>query len=204
MSTGEISAQVERAPGRPRSEEAHRAILNAAIDLFIEQGYEAMSIEGVAARAGVGKTTIYRRWTSKEDLLVAAMNEVVFDVEINDTGILRQDLIRVATNIQTVFASSRAGAVFARMVPHMAADTPLGRAHHDRVLEPRFAHLEEIVQRGIEQGELRPDVDAKLVRALLVGPVLVWMLTRQLTEKGIRKRAEQIVDAILPGLLAQA
>ena len=204
MSTDEVAREVERPPGRPRSEEAHGAILDAAIDQFIEQGYEAMSIEGVAARAGVGKTTIYRRWTSKEDLLIAAMNEVIFDVEIRDTGILRQDLIRVAVNIQKIFSSSRAGAVFARMVPYMAADTPLGRAHHERVLEPRFEHLREIIRLGIERGELRPDVDAELVRVLLVGPVLAWMLTRQLTEKGIRKRAEAIVDAVLPGLLAQS
>ena len=67
-----------RAPGRPRSAQAHRAILDATIELFVESGYEGLSIEGVAARAGVGKTTIYRRWSSKEDLIVDAIGELIF------------------------------------------------------------------------------------------------------------------------------
>ena len=202
MTDEKITREVERPPGRPRSEEAHRAILDAAIDLFIEQGFEALSIEGVAARAGVGKTTIYRRWASKEDLIVAAMNEVIFDVEMTDTGSLREDLVGVAVRMQTIFASSKAGAVFARMVPYMAADTPLGRAHMERVVEPRLAHLQELVARGIQRGELRSDVKPEMVRALMAGPVLMWMLTQQLTQKGIKKRAEELVDTILQGLLA--
>ncbi len=201
MTNEKITREVERPPGRPRSEEAHRAILDAAIDLFIEQGFEALSIEGVAARAGVGKTTIYRRWASKEDLIVAAMNEVIFDVEMTDTGSLREDLVGVAVRMQTIFASSKAGAVFARMVPYMAADTPLGRAHMERVVEPRLAHLQELVARGVQRGELRSDVKPEMVRALMAGPVLMWMLTQQLTQKGIKKRAGELVDTILQGLL---
>lgn len=202
MTNEKITREVERPPGRPRSEEAHRAILDAAIDLFIEQGFEALSIEGVAARAGVGKTTIYRRWESKEDLLIAAMNEVIFDVEVTDTGSLREDLVGVAVNIQKIFSSSKGGPMFARMVPYMVADTPLGRAHHERIIGPRFARLDGIVTRGIGRGELRPDVNPEMVRALMVGPVLMWMLTHQLTQKGIKKRAEELVDTVLQGLLA--
>jgi AcrR family transcriptional regulator len=202
VSSEELTREVERPPGRPRSEEAHRAILDAAIDLFLEQGLEAMSIEGVAAKAGVGKTTIYRRWESKEELIVAAIDEVIFDVEATDTGSLRDDLIDVAVNVQTIFASSKGSRMFARMVPHVVADTPLGRAHHERIIGPRFARLEGIIARGIERGELRPDVNPEMVRALMVGPVLMWMLMHQLTEKGIKKRAVELVDSILPGLLA--
>ena len=197
-----MTREVERPLGRPRSEEAHRAILDAAIDLFLERGLEGMSIEGVAAKAGVGKTTIYRRWGSKEDLIVAAIDEVIFDVQATDTGSLRRDLIDVAVKIQTIFASPKARQMFGRMVPHVVAGTPLGRAHHERIIGPRFARLEGIIAGGIERGELRPDVNPEVVRALVVGPVFVWMLTHQLTEKGIKKRAQELVDSILPGLLA--
>ena len=62
-----------KGPGRPRDPEADRAILEATIEILGEEGYEGLSIEGVAARAGVGKTTIYRRWTSKAELVVAAI-----------------------------------------------------------------------------------------------------------------------------------
>ena len=197
-----MTREVERPPGRPRSEEAHRAILDAAIDLFLERGLEGMSIEGVAAKAGVGKTTIYRRWGSKEDLIVAAIDEVIFDVQATDQGSLRADLIDVAVKVQTIFASPKARQMFGRMVPHVVAGTPLGRAHQERIIGPRFARLDGIVARGIERGELRPDVNSEMVRALMVGPVFVWMLTRQLTEKGIKKRAEELVDTVLQGLLA--
>lgn len=197
-----MTREVERPPGRPRSEEAHRAILDAALELFLEQGLEGMSIEGVAAKAGVGKTTIYRRWESKEDLIVAAIDEVIFDVEATDTGSLRDDLIGMAVKVQTAFASPRARQMFARMVPHVVADTPLGRAHHERIIGPRFARLEGIIARAIERGEMRGDVNPETIRALVVGPVLVWMLMHQLTEKGIEQRAEDLVDSILPGLLA--
>jgi AcrR family transcriptional regulator len=201
VSVGEIVQGAERPQGRPRSERADRAILDAAIDLFIEQGYEAMSIEGVAARAGVGKTTIYRRWASKEDLIVAAIDEVIFDVEPTDSGSVREDLIGTMTRIQTIFTSSNAGPLFGRMMPHLVAGSPLGRAYLERVIGPRFAMLQGVIAAAIERGELRADVDPEMVRALLVGPVVVWMLTHRLTRKGIKKRAEGIVDTILPGLV---
>ena len=191
-----------RAPGRPRSVEADRAILDAALDLFVRQGYEAMSIEGVAAQARVGKTTVYRRWTSKEELIVAAIDELIFDVVPIETGSLRDDLVGLLVSIQTVMTSSRAGAVFPRMAAHVAEGSPLGRAYLERVIEPRFAVLQEIVAGGIERGELPAGTDPELVRALLVGPVLMWKLMRRLTRRGARVRAERIVDTVLAGLIA--
>lgn len=191
-----------RGPGRPRSEEAHRAILTAALDLFVGEGFEGMSMEGIAARAGVGKTTIYRRWASKEDLVVDAIDELVFDVKPPETGSLRHDLVETLVAIQTVMTSSRVGEVFPRMAPHVAGKTPLGRAYLDRVIEPRFAMLQEMLRRAVERGELPDEVDPQLVRALLIGPVLMWKLLGHLARKGARERAERIVDTVLAGLRA--
>jgi AcrR family transcriptional regulator len=191
-----------RAPGRPRSEQAHRAILAAAIDLFVEQGFEAMSMEGVASRAGVGKTTIYRRWSSKEDLIAAAIGELIFDAQPPDTGSLRQDLVEMVVIIQTIMTSEPAGEIFPRMASHVAGKSPLGRAYLERVIEPRFAVLQQMLGRGVERGELPSDVDAQMVRALLVGPVLTWKLLGRLTRQGARERAERIVDTVLAGIRA--
>lgn len=191
---------VARPPGRPRSPEAHRAILDAALDLFVEQGYAMMSMEGIAARAGVGKTTIYRRWPSKEDLIIDAIEELIFDVEPPDTGSLREDMVEMLVIVQTTFTSSRAGEVFPRMAGQVAASSPLGRAYLRRVIEPRFALLKGMIARGVERGELPANVDAELVRALLIGPVILWKLTGRLTRKGARERAERIVDTVLAGL----
>jgi AcrR family transcriptional regulator len=194
--------QPARPAGRPRSAEAHRAILAAAIDLFVELGYEAMSIEGVASRAGVGKTTIYRRWDSKEDLVVDAIDELIFDVEPPDTGAVRGDLVEMLVMVQTIMTSAPAGELFPRMAAHVASGSPLGRAYLERVIAPRFALLQAMLARGVERGELPADVDPELVRALLLGPIILWKLTGALTRRGSRRRAEQIVDTVLGGLLA--
>src|SRR5438067_8052092 len=85
-----------RKPGRPRSARAHRAILAAALALLAEEGFEAMSMEGVAARAGVGKSTIYRRWASKEALLIEAVSSIHAEAPIVDTGNIRDDLLALA------------------------------------------------------------------------------------------------------------
>ena len=191
---------VERPPGRPRSEKAHRAILNAAIDLFVEEGFEGMSVEGVAARAGAGKTTIYRRWSSKEDLVIEAIDELIFDVRPPDTGSVREDLVEMLTTVQTLMTTSRAGEVFPRMAAHVAGASPLGRAYLERIIAPRFALLQGMIARGVERGELPPQVDPELVRALLVGPIILWKLTGALTPRGARGRAEKIVDTVLRGL----
>src|SRR5579859_7686549 len=85
-----------RRPGRPRSALAERAILEATLELLAEVGIEALSIEGVAARAGVGKTTIYRRWESKEELIVAAVRRLQVQAPIVDTGNFRADIQAIA------------------------------------------------------------------------------------------------------------
>jgi AcrR family transcriptional regulator len=204
MSAGEtITEPPSRPPGRPRSPEADRAILDAAIDLFIDEGYEGMTIEGVAARAGVGKTTVYRRWASKEELIVAAIDELIFEVEPLDTGSLRRDLVDLITQLQVVMSSSRAGQVFPRMVPHVAAGTPLGRVYLQRVIAPRFELLRSVLARAADRGEVPADLDPELVRGLLVGPIMIWKLTGRLTRRGARQRAEAIVDTVLRGLGAR-
>jgi AcrR family transcriptional regulator len=174
------------------------------MDLFVEQGYEGMSMEGIAARAGVGKTTVYRRWSSKEDLIVDAIDRLILPMEMPDTGSLREDLVELLVTIQTVMTSSRVGDFFPRMAAHVAAGSPLGRAYLGRVIEPRFAHMRAIIQRGVERGEAPPNVDPEVMRALLAGPILMWKLMGRLTRKGARERAERIVDTVLAGVRARS
>lgn len=189
-----------RPPGRPRSARADRAILDATVDLLVEQGYQGMSIEGVAARAGVGKTTIYRRWRSKEDLVVDAIEELILDVKPKDTGSLRDDLIDLLVQLQTVLTSTRAGEVFPRMLPEIAAASPLGRVWLEKVVQPRFAMIGSMLRRAVDRGELPERVDLEVARAMLVGPLMLWKLMRRLPRRGARERAERIVDGLLGGL----
>ncbi|HTC79900.1 MAG TPA: TetR/AcrR family transcriptional regulator [Acidimicrobiia bacterium] len=193
-----------RRPGRPRSLSAHQAILDAALDLLAAEGYERMTIEAVAARAGVGKTTIYRRWASKEDLIIDAMENLISEVHPPDTGSVRDDLVELLTQMQRVLASSRAGDVFPRMVAEVAAGSALGRAYLQRVIGPRFAMVDSILARGVRRGELSADLDLDVARDLLVGPVVVAKLTGRLTPRAAPQRAAQLVDTLLGGLATSA
>lgn len=193
-------AQEVTGRGRPRSPHAHRAILDAALALFVDEGYEAMSIEGVAARAGVGKATIYRRWSSKEALLIEAIGEVVLDIEPPDTGSLHEDLIAFLVRMQTTMTSTAAGEAFPRMAAEIATASPLGEAYLDQVIAPRLACVDAVVERGIERGELPDGADLTIVRAMLIGPIVLWKMNRQLSRADARSRAEAIVSTLLRGL----
>src|SRR5690348_3843840 len=92
---------VRRGPGRPRSPQADHAILDATISLLSEGGYDALTMEKVAARAGVGKATVYRRWGSKVDLAVDALRASIAEVEVPSCGSLRDDLIGYVSGMIT-------------------------------------------------------------------------------------------------------
>jgi AcrR family transcriptional regulator len=188
-----------RPPGRPRSATAHAAILDAALALFIEQGAEAMSMEAVAAGAGVGKATIYRRWASKEDLVVDAVAEVFSDPAMPNTGDVRRDLEESARELHALMSSSRAGAVFPQMASEVAKGSPLGRLYAARIIGPRRAVFEQELRRGIERGELPKAIDIELAIDHLVGTLLLRKLTGRLkrSDAGVADRA---VDLLLTGL----
>ena len=157
--------------GRPRSEEAHRAILDAALELLVEVGYSALTVEGIASRAGVGKATIYRRWASKLPLVIEAFG-LLPGLEEADTGDLVTDLERMLGSYLDVFSSTPLGAV----VPSLAGELP-----HNPELSELFAPvvrarrqpLIRALQRGVARGELPADTDLDLAADLIVGPITV-------------------------------
>jgi AcrR family transcriptional regulator len=188
-------------PGRPRSSTAHEAILQAALALFIKQGFEGMSLEAVASRAGVGKATIYRRWSSKEDLVIDAVARVFAEPVAPDTGNVRDDLVQSGRELQVLMSSSPTGEVFPRMAAEVAKHSPLGRLYGERVIGPRRAILGEALRRGIERGELPATIDTELAIDQLVGVLLLRKLTGRLKQAGA-DLAERAVDMLLFGLRA--
>lgn len=189
---------VPRAPGRPRDPDRHRAVLDAAVALFIAVGYEGMTMEAVAARAGVAKTTVYRRWPAKQDLVVEAVGALSADVADPDTGDVRADLVALLVRIQRLFATSPVGEVFPRMAAEVAIGSPLGRAYLERVITPRMAVLKSILARGVARGELPADLDLAVAADMLMGPIVLAALTRRLSVRGAARRATQIVDLLIP------
>ncbi len=162
-----------------------------------------MSMEGVAARAGVGKTTIYRRWDSKEDLVMDAVACHLTTVEDPDTGSLREDLVHVLTTFQQTVRTTPLGYVFPRMVAEVAEGSDLGRLYARRVIEPRRQMLRAILLRGVERGELPPGTDLELGLELIMGPVMLRRLFGKPPTRGAAAGSERHVDVVLAGLRAR-
>ncbi len=156
--------------GRPRSEEAHQAILAATLELLAEVGFSALTIESIATRAGVGKATIYRRWTSKLPLVVDAFGGLPA-LEDVDRGDLRDDLVGMLRRYLEAFNSTP----LAEVLPSLAGE----RSHNtelevlDSVLKGRRQPLLAAFRRAVARGELSPDLDLELAADLVVGPIAV-------------------------------
>jgi AcrR family transcriptional regulator len=163
-----------------------------------EQGYRGVTIEGVAARAGVARPTIYRRWPSKPALVVAALvGSDRLAVPAPDTGSLRRDLIAVQRHQVELMSSPDARRVTAGLIADLADDPELGDTYVSQYLAPRRATVLQVLQRGVDRGELDPDADFAFVYDLLVGPLfmraVVW--GQPLTPDAAEKTADVILAA---------
>lgn len=170
MTTLPKSGASASAAGRPRSEEAHQAILDATINLLSEIGYDRLTIAGVAARAGVGKATIYRRWSSKLPLVIESFAQLPLLPE-PDTGVLIDDL----TDILRSFAEVVQVTPFASLVAILA-----GECTHDpemsALLAPhiiqRRAPVINVLSRAVARNELPPDIDLEAAADMVMGPLV--------------------------------
>ena len=188
--------------GRPRSEQADRAILRAATDLLAERGLQGMSIEEVAARAGVGKATIYRRWRSRGTLALDAFVAEFQGLQpVPDTGTLRGDLLGALRAWVRAVTRTPMGRVLLGLVAEAQHDPALAEAWRQQVMEPLRAERSVIIQRAIDRGEIPASTDPDVVLDLLYGASYHRLLHghRPLSDAFIR----EAVDLIVAGLAAQ-
>jgi len=165
-----------RAPGRPRSLEADEAILEAAVDVFAEVGLEALTMEGVAARAGVGKNTLYRRYPNKLDLVVSAVRCYTnVGAPPPDTGSTAGDLRAVVDDLVAIVTDTPMGRMLPILVAARARVPELDVAYSEIVADKR-ARSSAVVRRGVERGDLRADVDVEVVVDGLVSPIFYRLL----------------------------
>jgi AcrR family transcriptional regulator len=159
-------------PGRPRSGEAHAAILQASLELIREVGFDALAMDAIAARAGVGKATVYRRWKSKELLVVEAIDAIVRAVPDPDTGSTEGDLMVLMHATLRMYADPATAALLSGLVAAMVRSEPIARAVRGGFVGMRREAMRRALQRGIARGELRADTDLELALDLLSGPML--------------------------------
>jgi AcrR family transcriptional regulator len=195
---------VVRAPGRPRSARADEAIIEAVLDLLAEgTAVEALSIEAIAARAGVGKATIYRRWSGKDALLIDALRTLKGKPPEALGRSVREDLVRLLSAVGSKGnADQRALKIMPCLVPEVNRSPQQYRLYQE-LIEPRREATREVLRRGIETGELRPDIDLELTLAMLTGPVLMQRLMRWSPVLDDDDLPGRVVDALLAGIAAR-
>ena len=192
----------KRAPGRPRSEESKQSILRSTLKLLKEDGgFADLSIEAIAADANVGKTTVYRWWPTKAALVADAFSASADDeLRFPDTGSVQNDMSLQMRRLIRVFRSRR-GKVVAALLAGGQSDPELIEAFRERFLWPRRKNAYRTLQRGIDRGELPPDINLDLVLDSLYGPIYMRFLIGH--DKLDDRFAEDLCQLILSGLKRQ-
>lgn len=190
-------------PSKPdparRNEHSRRAILAAVVALISELGYEQVSIEAIARRAGVGKQTIYRWWPSKGAVVLEALDDSLRSVVgFADSGDVVEDLRAQLKGVSQLLGSAEVGPVYQGLIAAAQSDPALSRAHLDTVIEPATVACRELLARAKAQGQLRADVDDQAIIDMLYGAIYYRLLlhTRPLEPDQI----DAVLDAAFEGV----
>ena len=188
-------------PGRPRNESADRAILRAAFEVFVERGIEGASIEEIAEKAGVARTTLYRRWSSKEELIARAIGETRGDPErhaVSNRVALKQ-LPRVLTDaLAEMFTKPEFQKVAARLIGSVPTCPKLMETYWTNYLAPRRKLIASLLEQARSEGLIRRNADAELLMDLVSGAVIHHALLRpgQRGREEMRKYLSSILEEL--------
>lgn len=182
-----------------RAGRADRAILAATRELLAEGGVSELTVERVAARSGVAKTTIYRRFSGKHELAMAVLFDTLeSNSATDDLGDTRRELVILVDAAVAMLGSTAMGRIMQGLVSDLAANPILATAFQERIIAVRHEQVAEIVERGIARGDLRPATDPELATELLFGPVYYrLLLSGRALDAGF---AERVVAAVLRAL----
>ena len=190
----------DRQRGRPRDPSRDEAIIAASIDVLVRDGYDRLSMEGVAAAAGVGKATVYRRWSNKAELVIDAMASLKPAIDTIDTGTLDGDIeLMIAASCSP--HSQKLFQVMVSICSALPREPELLEAFKTRFTEPRIARITDMLIRARRRGELGPDVDVAMAASLV--PSLMLQRALMTGQPAGRVYAEQIVGSVLLPVLGR-
>jgi len=185
-----VAEPITRPTRRARSD---RAILEAARVLLDENGVRGLTIERVAERSGVAKTTIYRRWRDRDELALAVLIEMSEDFRAPpDLGDTRKELLAFVKEATEVI---ELGGVIPGLGREIATDPEISKAYRERIIDVRLAEVKAIIDRGIHRGDLRPGIEPRVAHELLIGPLMYRLL---FSGAPLNKRhTGQVVDVVM-------
>lgn len=196
----DTTAPDEPRRGRPRDPSRDEAIIDAAIDLLVRDGYDRLSLEAVAAAAGVGKATLYRRWSNKAELVVDAMATLKPAIESIDSGSLDEDLeLLIVASCSP--RTQRLQLVMVSICSALPREPELLEVFSNRITAPRIARIAEMLQRARGRGELGPEVDLDMAASLM--PSLMLQRALMTGRPAGRTYAEQVVGSLLLPVLGR-
>ena len=167
---------MDKKAGRPRSEETKQAILTAAYDLLLAQGFNTVTVEGIAERAGVSKATIYKWWPNKAAVVLDGFFAATeLKLQVPDTGSVQEDLFLQVNNLATFFTGPQ-GKVMAELIAAGQFDANIAEEYRVRYFHPRRLISRTILERAVFRGELRKDLDLELSIDLIFSPIFYRLL----------------------------
>lgn len=188
-----------RPRGRPRRASAGPEIVGATLELLAEGGFQAATIDAIAKRAGVGRNTIYRRWSSKEELIADALRELTGELDVQEGEDLYALLLAWIREFAHVFADPVFGRVLPAVLGELQSNPEFARVYSERVVRPRYETLLTLLDGALERGELRSDTNVEHVADLLAGAPFVRLLPLGLPPVGERY-AEELLETIWYGI----
>jgi len=195
-------SQLARPAGRPRSKAADRAILQTALQLLVSYGYDGMSIEAVAAAAGVGKPTIYRRYANKRELVIAAVTDLAESLPPpRRSGDVRADLVTFLAPAFAVFQSGLGFAMLGALLVKEREDPALFDLFRKRIIQPRMHVVSAMLRDAIERGEVRADAPVETTVTMIAGAIFAQHVAGRPADAHWLRL---VVDTLWSGLAATA
>lgn len=196
-SLAKLMSTATKTRGRPRSEDVDSGILESVLDALSQAGVAGVRIERIAANAGVSKASIYRRYESKEELIIAAIQHMRQQVPVVPaTGTARERLLALLSGTRANMSRSRDARVMMAVMNSHEQESDLVHLVYERILQPRRELLRSIITEGIESGEFSASIDIEVMTPLLVGPMLylgMWSMIDSVAQTS----TEAVLDALL-------
>ncbi|MFN6468262.1 MAG: TetR/AcrR family transcriptional regulator [Nostoc sp. SerVER01] len=194
-----MSNQINSASGRPRSIHADQAILQATLDLLAEVGYQSMSIEAIASRAGVGKTTIYRRYTCKEELVADAIESLRDDLAIPDTGSFWGDMDIVIKNAAKKIDSPLGRQTLALIISTASSNPQFAEVYWTKYIKLRREAFAKVLERAQSRAEINDNADIDLIIDLVSGSLYYALIFKPTTEP-VEAYMRRTIDILVKGI----